>query len=430
MYTYRKTIEASLKTDVLVVGGGPASATAAIAAARRGLEVVLIERYGFLGGISTTVLDTICGFYVPEGDQSRKIVGGIPDQILMELRRHNACLVRQSGYRKAGDVITYNPAILKVVWETLGVEAGVKVLYHTFAADALIKGNRLRGAVVVGKGGWLKIEAKVTIDASGDADLAAAAGAPFEIGPDLQVMSATFWAGNVDMPAALKISKDDLTALLADAVARGSYQLPVGGGSYSLTTLPAVMAVNMVRIGGLDPTDPWELTQAEIEGRTQIMEYHRFLKDCVPGFENSYITNLSTQVGVRESRRILGDYRLSRKDILEGRRFSDGIALCAWPLEDHRRQGETRLTYVPDGKTYSIPYRCLLPQGLDGLLVAGRSLSADHDAHTSARVMAQCMAMGQAAGTAAGLAILNGGMPREIESGELRAQLKASGAIL
>lgn len=430
MDIYRKTIDSSLTTDILVVGGGPAGAIAAIAAARQGHSVVLVERYGFLGGVSTTVLDTFCGFYVRDGDQSRKIVGGTPDLLLAELKRRNAVLVRQSGYWKAGDVITYDPSVLKVVWENQAIQAGVKILFHSFAADAILDCGRIQGAIVVGKGGWLKIEARVVIDASGDADVAAAAGAPFEKGPDLQVMSTTFWAGNVDIDAARQISKDELAILLADAIARGSFQLPAGGGSYSLTTLPSVMAVNMVRIAAVDPTDPWQLTQAEIEGRRQALEYHRFLKERVPGFENSCVTSLGTQIGVRESRRILGDYRLSRKDVLEGRHFSDGVALCAWPLEEHHPQKETRLEYLPDGHTYAIPYRCLLPQGIEGLLVAGRCLSADHEAHASVRVMAQCMAMGQAAGIAAGLAIQGQSSPRDVNIEELCARLRAAGAIL
>ena len=172
------------------------------------------------------------------------------------------------------------------------------------------------------------------------------------------------------------------------------------------------------------------LTRAEVEGRRQVREYHRFLRDCVPGFEEAVVVATSPAIGVRESRRVIGDYRLTREDVLAGHRFPDDIALCGAPIEDHGPGGGTTWDYVPDGGVYGIPFRTLLPAGLDGLIVAGRCFSATHDAHASARSMATCMAMGQAAGTAAALAVAGWRDPRELDVAVLRDRLRADGAVL
>ncbi len=186
----------------------------------------------------------------------------------------------------------------------------------------------------------------------------------------------------------------------------------------------------MTRIPNVDATDPEQLTAAEVEGRRQVLEYHRFLRDRVPGFERSVVVATSPSIGVRESRRVHGDYRLTRDDVLGGCRFPDEIALCGAPIEDHGAGGDTAWHYVGEGGVYGIPYRCLLPQGIDGLLVAGRCFSATHDAHASARSMATCMAMGQAAGTAAAMAAASGSVPRAVPAGALRDRLLADGALL
>ena len=431
MQIYQRRIPTTLETDILVVGGGSAGAVAAITAAGQGYSVTLIESYGFLGGISTTVLDTFCGFYLRKGGESRKIVGGIPDLVIDELNQRGAALVRTSSYWKAGDVITYHPEMLKIVWESLALQTGVRLLYHTFAADAIMEGERVVGIVTTGKSGWMRIKAQVVIDASGEAYLAAAAGVLCEQGSCLQAMTTTFHVGGVDVAHASQVSKDELASLMAEAAAINE-RFPIKAGSYSITTMPGMMIVNMAHISDLDPTDPEQLTQAEIQGREQALACQHFLQTRLPGFEGSYLVKLSTQIGVRESRRIIGEYRLTRDDVLQARRFSDGIARGAWPVEEHRPDAEAsvRVEYLPEGQTYDIPYRCLLPQKVQGLLVAGRCLSADHDAHASVRVIAQCMAMGQAAGIAAGLAIRDRGAPRDINISELQAQLRATGAMI
>ena len=224
--------------------------------------------------------------------------------------------------------------------------------------------------------------------------------------------------------------KTVLWELMREAAATGDYQLPRLEGSWHRTPHPGVVMVHMTRIPHVDATDPVALTRAEIEGRRQVREYHRFLRDRVPGFEQAVVVATSPAIGVRESRRVLGDYRLTRDDVLAARRFPDEIALCGAPIEDHGDGGGTTWEYVAAGGVYGIPYRTLLPAGLDGLLVAGRCFSATHDAHASARSMATCMAMGQAAGTAAALAVAGGIMPRALASAELRARLAADGALL
>jgi glycine/D-amino acid oxidase-like deaminating enzyme len=429
MEIYTKSLKGAGVADVLVVGSGSAGATAALTAARLGASVILIERYGFMGGISTQVLDTFYGFYTP-GSAAKKVVGGIPDLVVDELTKREMAILRPNTYG-AGQGITYDPETLKVVWETLAIQAGVRLLYHTFVIDVLQEAERVYGVVAAGKGGLVRLEAEVVIDASGDADLAAAAGVPFEGAKDgpVQSLTTTFRVINVDVERARQVKKAELHELMQEAIQSGGYQLPRKEGSVHITPLEGVMATNMTRVGQIDATDPEQLTLAEVEGRKQAMEYFRFLRDKVPGYEKAALSWLSHQVGVRESRRIFGKYRLTREDVLAGRKFDDAIAQCGAPIEDHHAGDQTRWEYLADGDTYQIPYRCLLPQSVEGLLVAGRCLSADHDAHASVRSMGQCMAMGQAAGAAGALASAQGIPPSELPIEKLQSRLREIGAL-
>ena len=237
-------------------------------------------------------------------------------------------------------------------------------------------------------------------------------------------------SATVDMDRAAKLPKTELWALMRSAAESGSHHLPRLEGSWHRTPFAGVVTVHMTRIPNVDATDPRQLTRAEIEGRRQVQEYHRFLRDLVPGFERSVVVATSPAIGVRESRRVIGDYRLTRDDVLEARRFDDEVALCGAPIEDHLAGTGTTWTYVPRGGVYGIPYRCLVPTGVEGMLVAGRCFSATHEAHASARSMATCMAMGQAAGTAAALAVASGVTPRSIDAGVLRTRLAEDGALL
>jgi hypothetical protein len=428
---YKTTVKQQLTTDVLVVGGGSSGATAAIAAAQQGADVLLVERYGFLGGISTQVLDTFYGFYTP-GSEARKVVGGVPDQVVEALLAQGKALYRPNTYG-AGKGITYDPQTLKIIWETLAQQAGATLLYHTFVVDVLQAGDRVTGVVAVNKSGFLQINAKTIIDASGDADVASAAGVPYEsggTGAPVQSLTTTFHLINVDVERAQAVPKDELHAQMQQAAASGNYDLPRREGSVHINPLPGVMVTNMTRVGNIDATDAEQLTQAEIEGRRQAGEYARFLIDCIPGYENADMTSLSHQIGIRESRRIYGDYRLTKDDVLNARKFEDAIAQCGAPIEDHHAGDNTKWQYLPDGATYDIPYRALLPQNVEGVLVVGRCLSADHDAHASVRSMGQCMAMGQAAGTAASIAVKQNTMPRGVAITALQDCLRDIGAVL
>jgi len=287
--------------------------------------------------------------------------------------------------------------------------------------------------IAVNKRGLMQIDAKVIIDATGDADLAVAAGVPHdspENGAEVQSLTTTFHMINVDMEKARAVKKDQLHQLMQTAIDSGNYDLPRKEGSIHITPFAGVMATNMTRIGNIDATDAEALTRAEIEGRYQAEEYARFLVDYVPGYEHADMTHLSHQIGVRESRRIYGEYRLTKADVLSARKFDDAIAICGAPIEDHHAGSSTVWEYLPDGETYGIPYRCLLPQEVDNLLVIGRCLSAEHDAHASVRSMGQCMAMGQAAGVAAHLSINSNATLHTLSVPNLQDNLRSIGAIL
>ncbi len=421
----------SRRFEVLVVGSGSAGSSAAISAARQGARTMLIDRMPFLGGTSTAVLDTFYAFYTP-GEHPRRVVGGIGWEVARRMTEQGMAFERPNTYG-AGTGVTYDPEVLKVLWERLAEDAKVEVLLHTWATGVEQRDGRVSGVRVWNKGGESMIEAEVIVDASGDADLCAMAGVPYEDAkstPNLQSLSTIFRVANVDVEKAAALHKTELWAMMRAAAESGDYMLPRLEGSWHRTPHPGVITVHMTRIPNVDATDPEQLTHAEIEGRRQVREYHRFLRDRVPGFERSVLVATSPAIGVRESRRVVGDYRLTRDDVLNARRFEDEIALCGAPIEDHAAGPDTRWTYVPQSGVYGIPYRCLLPQGVEGMLVAGRCFSATHDAHASARSMATCMAMGQAAGAAAAMAAAAGGLPRAIDVAKLRDCLLESGALL
>jgi 2-polyprenyl-6-methoxyphenol hydroxylase-like FAD-dependent oxidoreductase len=426
MITYSRQVKQLSHTQVIVVGSGSAGATAAITAARLGLQVTLVERYGFMGGISTQVLDTFYGFFTP-GEHPRKVVGGIPDMVIEELLRQKAAIYRPNTYG-AGQGITYDPERLKIIWEQLAKQSGVEIIYHSLVIDVDMQGQEIRGIILANKSGLYHLPADIIIDASGDADLAAYAGVPFESAQDqpVQSLTTTFKLINVDIERARQIKKSELHGLMANAA---GYDLPRKEGSVHITPLPGVMATNMTRVTQIDPNDIGQLSAAEIEGRRQALEYTRFLIENVPGYEQAALGGLSTQIGIRESRRIFGQYRLTRADVLNAKKFEDGIALCGAPIEEHHAGADTRWEYLPDGETYQIPLRSLLPKSVDRLLFAGRCLSADHDAHASVRSMGQCMAMGQAAAAVAKVCIDHQKTPQIISGKAVQDVLRSVGAI-
>jgi hypothetical protein len=429
MDIYTKQLEHLWDADVIVVGSGSAGASAAIAAARTGARTVLVERYGFLGGSSTQVLDTFYGFYTP-GSKATKVVGGIPDDVVAGLGRYGRVVERPNSYG-AGSGITYDPTALRVVWEELAIQAGVQVLMHSFCTDVIMEGDRITGIIVDGKRGLMKLTARVIVDCSGDADVCFRAGAPFERAGDIdpaQTLTTTFQMQNVDVARAQAFGKKAMWAAMDEVIADGSYALPRREGSWHITTHEGSIHTVMTRVADVDPTNPVELTLAEIEGRKQALEYARFLRDRVPGFEQSYLSWLCHPIGVRETRRVYGRYRLTREDCLSARKFDDAIGACGAPIEDHRPGMDTAWAYLPDGATYDIPYGTLVPQKIKGLLVAGRCFSATHDAHASCRSMGQTMTMGQAVGTAAALSVQRDTLPDELEVNLLQERLVAMGA--
>jgi len=424
--------------DVLVVGAGSAGCSAAIAARRvGGPTVMLVERYGSPGGTSTLMLDTFYGFFTP-GDVPRKVAGGIPDEVVDALDDAQAVFLRPNTYG-AGTGVNYNPERLKLVWDELLVQAGVRLLLHTTLVDVLRDSrDRITGVVVFTKRGFFRIGAKRFIDASGDADLCYHADIDYELAGEnepAQTLTTTFRVSNVDLDAyAAAGGKKMLMQKMTKAVEQGTHVLPRKSGSIHRMNAENCISTVAVRVAGRDATDAEQLTAAEQEGRRQVFQYEKFLRDCVPGFAASNVIGMSTQIGVRETRRVYGEYRLTRDDCMTVARFDDRVLLCGAPIEDHRATPdggeETAWGYVPDGEAYDVPYRTLVPKGRDEVWVAGRCFSATHDAHASCRSMAQTMSMGAAVGTAAGLTLASNCGAREVSVTQLQDRLRQMGAVL
>lgn len=427
----------AFETDVLIIGAGSAGCSAALAAKATGAKcVTLIERAGFLGGISTQALDTFYGFFTP-GDSPKKVVGGIGNRVVDALDAAGAVFLRPNTYG-AGTGVNYNPERLKLVWDQLINEADVQTLLHTNLVDVVQEHGKIQSVVVFGKQGFTRIQARVFIDASGDADFCHLAGIAYETAGEnepAQTMTTTFRMSNVDLDRYEQAGgKKMLMQKMAEAVENGTHALPRKAGSIHRMNAENCISTVAVKVAGFSGLDAADLTSAEQDGRRQAFIYEEFLRDCVPGFEASNIIGLSSSIGVRESRRVYGRYRLTREDCMNKAQFDDKVLLCGAPIEDHRESSdgeeETHWAYVPDGGVYEVPFRCFLPRDNDQTLVCGRCFSATHDAHASCRSMAQTMAMGHACGTAAALSLDLGLPPSQLPITHLQDALRQQGAVL
>jgi hypothetical protein len=345
------------------------------------MKTAIVDRYGFLGGTSTGVLDTFYGFYTP-GSTSRKVVGGIPDEVVERLRTLGPVIERPNTYG-AGTGVTYLAEHLKVVWERLVTDAGARVLLHAFLQAATVHDGRVEEVLVATKAGLVRIGGRVFVDASGDADLCFHAGIGYELAGDAepaQTLTTTFRMVGVDQTRRGGVAREAFRRLMDEAAGSGGYDLPRREGSDHITPVDGMVATIMTRVesyrrdgdGVVNATDPELLTDAEMTGRRQALEYARFLVDRVPGYEHASLAALSTQIGVRETRRVYGDLRLTREDVLGARRFDDEIGLCGAPIEDHHAGADTRWQYLPDGEVVGIPYRSLVARDATNVLMAGR----------------------------------------------------------
>ncbi|WP_080058430.1 FAD-dependent oxidoreductase [Spirosoma aerolatum] len=430
------------ETDILVIGAGSAGCVAALSAASQDqtLSVMLVERYGFPGGSSTQMLDTFYGFFTPGATSRnggpRKIVGGWPDRVVNELDKVGAVFLRPNTYG-AGTGVNYNPERLKLVWDQLIQQQGIRYLLHTTLIDVATEGERY-ACIFWNKGGFQKVLARRVIDASGDADFCHLAGFAYETAGQhepAQSLTTTFRMSNVELDEYERAGGKKMLALkMAEAVTSGRHPLPRKEGSAHEMNAQKCISTVAVKVAGLSALNADELTQAEVEGRRQAFVYEDFFRDDVPGYQNANIIGLSHQIGVRETRRVYGEHRLTKEECLAGLMPDDRIFLCGAPIEDHRHDAsgadETYWEYIPGSGVYGVPYGTIVPKGSQSVWVVGRCFSATHDAHASCRSMAQTMSMGQAAGLAAVQSIQNDEAASALNVSRLQQNLRRLGAIL
>ena len=441
------------ETEVLVVGGGPAGLGAAIAAADAGAQVVLAERYGFLGGNATAALVMpLMSFHtqVPTLEKrgaatllptdhgpGEAVVAGVLRRLLERLVSVGGAIPPSLA---TGYVVPFDPEWFKLVALELLDEAGVQFLFHAFASG-ILPGNE--GVIFETKSGPLALRAKVIVDCTGDGDVAVQAGAPSEVGRAdglVQPMTLMFRIAEFQRAAFESYVKDHpkqwrgvhgLWDLVREATRAGELALPREDILFFATPHEGELSVNSTRVTRVKGTDVWDLSYAEWASRHQMRQIEAFLRNYVPGFEEAYVVQSGVQVGVRETRRVLGEYQLDVDDVLGARKFDDAIARGAYPVDIHNPKGSgTVLKRLPPGEAYDIPLRCLLPRNTERVIVAGRCISGTHEAHSSYRVMPIVMATGQAAGVCAALASRRGTTPRNVPVREVQRELVRQGASL
>ncbi|MDR1972163.1 MAG: FAD-dependent oxidoreductase [Treponema sp.] len=444
-----------MKYDIAVIGGGPAGSVAAIAAAREGAKTILVERFGCLGGM-LTMAGT--GPQMTFHAGNRQVIFGIPQEITERLQAQGFSPGHQKdavGY--CGTTTAFDPEGMKLVLETMAREAGVRLLYHTVYTDCTVEGEKIKSARLFSKAGFYDLEADYFIDASADADLAVGAGVGAVYGRETdnlaQPMTMNARVYNVDREKVLTYiethpaevyphTPPDLRqyprygiqgaySLVAQAKERGEFKVDRDMVLAFETNNRGEFIINMTRVIKRSALDPFDLTEAEIEGRRQVHETLRFLRTYIPGFEHCVLMGTGPVIGIRESRKINGVYKLSGGDLTGNVMFPDAIAMGGYPIDIHSPDGEkTNHRFLRENSWYSIPYRCLITRELGNLIVTGRCISVTHEACAAVRVTPILMAISQGAGTAAAQGFKDQADLRHLNVEKLRALLKDRGVFL
>ena len=412
------------KYDIAVIGGGFAGVAAAIAAAREGSKVLLVEKGNALGGTAVNCLVIPFMPYTTKIDGvETELSAGIFKTVVEELQKRNASKGR-----------SFLEEELKFVLMDMVREAGVDLLFHAYLFSARKDGDKIKSLSFATKSGVTEVEADYFIDATGDAQVAYLSDCPFVLGREsdnlCQPMTLCFRLGNVDVTAFYE-SREELQRLYKESLAAGELNNPRENILVFRTPIPNVLHFNTTRVVKHDPTSAEDVTNAEIIAREQVREIYEFMKKHAKGLENSFLMMTASEIGVRESRMIIGEYVLTERDCRAFTKFEDGIAACNYDIDIHNPEGSgTSHYYFPEGEYYTIPYRCLIPQTVSNMLVAGRCISSDHGAQASYRTMPTVCCIGEAAGVAIGLAAKNGCATRDVKVSEIQAILKREGAFV
>ena len=439
-----KRVVENISTDVVVVGGGAAGVAAANTIANQNLKVVLIEKYGFCGGGAVAGLSgTICGMYEASDklqNKPKQAVFGFTDQFAKILEQKGG-LTEPIAYGKTFTRV-HDPLVWKETADVFLQNRNITTIYHAVVIKTLVEGNdKIEGVQVWSKQGTFNIKSKITIDASGDADVIAMAGLPNFIGDKGKVQNPTmiFKISGVDIETFKQtyglnsIMPQEVTDLIIKMNKDNRYKLPRAKIWLFSTTKPNELLCNCTRVIGEDGRELNSLyykdfTEAETQGRKQIREYAKFFKENLKGCEKSFVTDTGTQVGIRQTRQVDGVYKLKNSDVINGKKFKDGIARSPWPIELHSGN-KPKVEWLLDD-VYEVPLNCFIPKNGEGIIAAGRCLSAEHEAVASARVTAQCFSYGHAVGHAASISIKENMLLRDIKGENVREILNKEGARL
>ena len=415
------------KYDLIVAGGGLTGVAAAVSAAREGLKVLLVESSGGLGGAMTVnLVYPFMRFWTkdPETQKIRALSAGI----FREMNR------RQEDYIRPLNNTRFSPESFQLVLDEMCEEAGVQVLFHATLCGAEVEGRQIRSVLLATKAGLMSVSADSYIDATGDGDLMAFAGCQFQLGREAdslcQPMTTIFRMSGMDVEG-FKADRPRLQEVYKQQQAEGKIRNPRENILTFYGLGEGIVHFNTTRVIKLDPTDPFAVSRAEMEARKQIFEMYSFLRENCEAAKNASICSIAVSIGVRESRKLIGEHVLTVEELKSCTRFEDSVALGNYDVDIHNPAGAgTSHYYFPDGQYYTIPYRSFLPKELDNLLVAGRCISATHEAQASVRIMPICATMGEAAGVAAAVAKQTGTCVHDVDVATVQKKLREKGAVI
>ena len=424
--------------DVVVLGGGPAGIAAATAAARQGQRTLLIERHGFLGGMGTAAgVTNFCGLHANVHGEHKRVVAGVATELLDRIEALGGL---NAPHVVLGRILAqaYDTAAYKMAADDLLLSSGVEILFHALAVGVVMDStSRIQALMIETKSGRRAVLGKMFIDCSGDGDLAAWAGVPFEVGDNAGNMlypSSMFRINGVD-PKRVDHEWSAMGKLMEAEATRRGRPFPRKSPIIRPQKNPIEWRANVTQLAredgkAISGIDAQDLSNGEIIGRRQIADIFNFLK-TVPGFEQSYLVDIAPQLGIRETRRVIGAYVLTEQDVLGCADFDDIIGVNGWPLEVHA-SGDIHFEFAPKGSRgfNQLPYRMLLAEGIDNLFIAGRCASMTHLAQSAARVTGACFVMGQTAGTAAAMANVAGINTAAVDVSRLQQQLRNDGVYL